>query len=131
MMRQLTYSYLNPFMTTHTVSTQSQKYHMKTHTTLSMQSRQYHDTIPMISLESMHHYIENMERFYQAQFTLEEQQVIERINDTARKMGFLYLIDHTVDNGLLGAIREDARKFFLLPDEKKNEISIHQSKCRG
>ena len=54
------------------------------------------------------------------------------LRHAAREIGFFYLINHGVDDGLQKAVQHQSRRFFALPDEQKQPVAmIHSPHFRG
>lgn len=54
------------------------------------------------------------------------------LRHAARDIGFFYLINHGVDDALQQAVQHEARQFFALSDEQKQQVAmIHSPHFRG
>lgn len=57
----------------------------------------------------------------------QQQQVLERLSQAARDVGFFYLINHGIDRELLDEVQHVARKFFALPQADKSAVAMANS----
>jgi isopenicillin N synthase-like dioxygenase len=57
----------------------------------------------------------------------QRQQLIEKLGQTARDIGFFYLINHNIDRELLDNVQRVARAFFALPQEEKLKVTMANS----
>ena len=57
----------------------------------------------------------------------QRQQLIEKLGQTARDIGFFYLINHNIDRELLDNVQRVARAFFALPQEEKLKVKMANS----
>lgn len=57
----------------------------------------------------------------------QRQQLIEKLGQTARDIGFFYLINHDIDRQLLDNVQRVARAFFALPQEEKLQVKMANS----
>lgn len=57
---------------------------------------------------------------------------LEQLRTSARDIGFFYLINHGVSDSLQRAVQHEARRFFALSDEQKQQVGmIHSPHFRG
>jgi isopenicillin N synthase-like dioxygenase len=56
-------------------------------------------------------------------------EVASRIGAAARGIGFFYIINHGVPDGLVAQVYAEAKRFFDLPVARKAEIAIEKSAC--
>ena len=76
-------------------------------------------TLPILSLA---HYHQPSER---AAF-------LQKLRHAARDVGFFYLIDHGINAALQQSLQSEARRFFALSDEQKQQVAmIHSPHFRG
>ncbi|TKK38091.1 isopenicillin N synthase family dioxygenase [Pantoea agglomerans] len=57
----------------------------------------------------------------------QQQQVLEKLSQAARDVGFFYLINHGIDRELLDEVQHVARKFFALPQADKSAVAMANS----
>ncbi|UJL39750.1 isopenicillin N synthase family dioxygenase [Pantoea agglomerans] len=57
----------------------------------------------------------------------QQQQVLEKLSQAARDVGFFYLINHGIDRKLLDEVQHVARKFFALPQADKSAVAMANS----
>lgn len=57
----------------------------------------------------------------------QQQQVLEKLSQAARDVGFFYLINHGIDHELLDEVQHVARKFFALPQADKSAVAMANS----
>jgi isopenicillin N synthase-like dioxygenase len=57
----------------------------------------------------------------------QQQQVLEKLSQAARDVGFFYLINHGIDRELLDEVQHVARKFFALPQADKSSVAMANS----
>jgi len=57
---------------------------------------------------------------------------LDQLRTSARDIGFFYLINHGVNDELQRAVQHEARRFFALSDEQKQQVAmIHSPHFRG
>lgn len=57
---------------------------------------------------------------------------LEQLRTAARDIGFFYLTNHGVNDALQSAVQQEARRFFALSDEQKQQVAmIHSPHFRG
>lgn len=57
---------------------------------------------------------------------------LDQLRTSARDIGFFYLINHGVNDSLQRAVQHEARRFFALSDEQKQQVGmIHSPHFRG
>lgn len=57
---------------------------------------------------------------------------LSQLSQSAREVGFFYLINHGVDQTLSAKVQQLSRQFFSLPDEEKQRVAmIHSPHFRG
>ncbi len=57
---------------------------------------------------------------------------LSQLRYAAREIGFFYLINHGISPELQQAVQDEARSFFALPDEDKQQVAmIHSPHFRG
>ncbi|KGT88820.1 2-oxobutyrate oxidase [Erwinia typographi] len=57
---------------------------------------------------------------------------LSQLSQSAREIGFFYLINHGVDQTLSARVQQLSRQFFSLPDEEKQRVAmIHSPHFRG
>lgn len=57
---------------------------------------------------------------------------LEQLRTAARDIGFFYLTNHGVNDALQSAVQQEARRFFSLSDEQKQQVAmIHSPHFRG
>lgn len=57
---------------------------------------------------------------------------LEQLRTAARDIGFFYLTNHGVNDALQQAVQQEARRFFALSDEQKQQVAmIHSPHFRG
>ncbi len=57
---------------------------------------------------------------------------LDQLRTSARDIGFFYLINHGVNDELQRAVQHEARRFFVLSDEQKQQVAmIHSPHFRG
>ncbi len=57
---------------------------------------------------------------------------LDQLRTSARDIGFFYLINHGVNDALQRAVQHEARRFFALNDEQKQQVGmIHSPHFRG
>ncbi|WP_067701806.1 isopenicillin N synthase family oxygenase [Erwinia sp. ErVv1] len=62
----------------------------------------------------------------------QQQAFLDRLSQSAREVGFFYLINHGVDPALSAGVQQLSRRFFALPDEEKERVAmIHSPHFRG
>jgi len=57
----------------------------------------------------------------------QQQQVLEKLSQAARDVGFFYLINHGIDRELSDEVQDVARKFFALPQAEKSAVAMANS----
>ncbi|MRS20217.1 isopenicillin N synthase family oxygenase [Enterobacteriaceae bacterium RIT692] len=63
---------------------------------------------------------------------VEQAQYLAELRETARDVGFFYLVNHGINPQLLQNVQSITRAFFALPDEEKQRVSmIHSPHFRG
>lgn len=64
--------------------------------------------------------------------TAEREAFLDQLRTSARDIGFFYLINHGVNDELQRAVQHEARRFFALSDEQKQQVAmIHSPHFRG
>jgi len=62
----------------------------------------------------------------------EREAFLDQLRTSARDIGFFYLINHGVNDELQRAVQHEARRFFALSDEQKQQVAmIHSPHFRG
>lgn len=62
----------------------------------------------------------------------EREAFLDQLRTSARDIGFFYLINHGVNDELQRAVQREARRFFALSDEQKQQVAmIHSPHFRG
>ena len=60
---------------------------------------------------------------------LDDPDAIRMLNAACEKAGFFYIAEHGIDDGLLGAAREQMRLLFALPLADRMAIALERSDC--
>jgi len=52
---------------------------------------------------------------------------LDKLNEAAREIGFFYLINHGIEQGLLDDVQRVAHQFFALPEQEKWQVRMENS----